>query len=153
MRALALVVVVVLLAAGSGRSSAWAEDRPPTAEERAALAGPWTGDWSGGGYLYDGTMRLNVAPDGALDGVIAWTLRETPYADEADKIGRSGIELVRGSYDAASGSLAFSGYELNDPAQILGLDDYRAVVGGRFETLVGLTAHGGAWDGELRMAR
>lgn len=140
------VLVAVLLSIALLATLRPAEPRPALSFSPGVLAGAWTGTWSTPeGYLYDG--MLEVAPDlhGALDTRILWTLRRSPRADEQAKLGLSGYELVRGSWDGRLVHL--QGYGVIDENRILGQDTYRLVLSDDGNTLGGMTRDHGTWNG------
>ncbi len=58
---------------------ALAQSGPSAAE----ISGTWQGRWiSPAGYIYDTTLTLKVAPDGAASGAFAWVLRQSPRLEE-----------------------------------------------------------------------
>jgi len=124
-----------------------------TDSERAAVAGPWNGIWTGKGFRYQAHMTLNVMANGEIDGMIEWTLLVSPRPSEAGKIGMKGIEYVRGRFNPAAAVLNFEGYRKDDPNVILGLDRYRLVVSEQYKSMGGITASGGGWDSQFYLSR
>ena len=124
-----------------------------SASDRAALAGPWDGIWTGRGFRYQARMTLDVTASGAIEGAIEWTLLVSPRPNEAGKIGMKGTEFVRGRFDAAASVLNFEGYRKDDPNVVLGLDKYRLVVSDQRKTMGGITSSGGAWNSKFYLSR
>lgn len=117
-------------------------------------AGTWKGTWdSPNGSVYTATVNLTVTPDGTVDGSISWTLKDTRRADLLPRVGQSGIEYVHGTYDARCRVVAFAGYKLDDPHQILGMDRYELLLAANGGGLGGITANGDAWTGMLSLRR
>jgi len=121
-------------------------------------AGTWKGSWdSPNGSVYTALVQLTVGPDGTVDGSISWTLKNTRRADLQPKVGLSGIEYVHGTYDARCRVLAFAGYKLDDPQQILGMDRYELILASNGGGLGGVTANdlgqGETWTGILSLRR
>jgi hypothetical protein len=121
--------------------------------DRASMAGPWQGEWRGGGYVYEAEMTLEIAQDGQLVGAIMWTLRTAARENMKAKVGLSGTEYVRGRFDSAAKVLRFEGYRKDDPHTILGLDKYRLVVSDNGGTMGGVTHHHGPWNGVFFLQR
>ena len=116
------------------------------------VAGTWYGVWvSGEGYLYSAELRLKDGPDGSVRGQIDWTLEGSPRKEDDPKIGLTGIEYVRGTFDPASGVLLMEGYELDDPNTILGLDRYRLFLAENGMVIGGITWNHGTWMGLLQV--
>jgi hypothetical protein len=122
-------------------------------EDRVALAGPWEGEWTGGGFAYEARMALSVTSDGEVQGSIAWTLRAAPREPESGKVGSSGTEFVRGKFLPDAQLLVLEGHEKEDPDNIIGLDQYRLLVSEARRTMGGLTRHHGPWDGRFFLTR
>ena len=130
----------------------------PLGAQTPTPAGSWSGTWdSPDGSVYTATVRLTVAPDGSVDGAISWMLKDARRADLQPKIGLSGTEYVRGTYDARCRVLAFAGYKLDDPNKILGMDQYQLLLAPNGGGLAGVTANdqgqGATWTGMLSLRR
>ncbi len=124
------------------------------AQAIASPAGVWEGAWiSPKGYLYQAKMRLQTVSGGKIEGQIDWTLRKSPRLEEQAKLGFTGVEFVRGSYDPASRVLSFDGYAKTDPDLILGLDKYRLLLAENGKALGGLTWNNGSWQGQFFATR
>lgn len=140
------VLVAVFLAIALFGTLRPAEPRPAQTSSPEVVAGAWSGTWTTPeGYLYDGTLELAPNRHGAVDTRIHWTLRRSPRADEQAKLGLSGNELVRGSWDGEV--LHLQGYGVIDEHRILGQDTYRLVLSDDGNTLGGMTKDHGTWDG------
>jgi hypothetical protein len=117
-------------------------------------AGTWQGIWdSPNGSVYTAVVQLNVTPDGAIDGSISWTLKDTRRPDLVAKVGQSGVEFVHGTYDARCRVLALAGYRLDDPQHILGMDRYELLLAVNGAGLGGVTANGDTWTGMFSLRR
>ena len=117
-------------------------------------AGTWNGQWSSpSGYIYDARMQLESGSGGTIHGQIHWTLQKSPAAEEQAKLGMTGVELVRGSYDPASRVLTFDGYDKTDSNSILGLDKYRLLLADNANVLGGITWNHGSWRGVFNLTR
>lgn len=122
--------------------------------DKTVFSGPWTGRWiAPEGWIYEATMTLQLASSGSFTGEINWTLRKAARPREADKLGQTGRERVRGIYYPNSGTLIFEGYEKDDPNTIIGLDKYRLVLSEDRRMLGGITAHGGQWNAQFLLSR
>jgi hypothetical protein len=122
--------------------------------EQAELAGPWHGRWTAPeGWIYEAVVNLQVGGSGATTGEINWTLRKSPRPAEQGKIGMTGIESVRGNYDANTGTLIIEGYQKSDPNGVIGLDKYRLVVSDNHRIMGGITRHHNAWTGQFLLSR
>lgn len=128
--------------------------QPAAPAAAASPAGDWRGTWrSGAGYVYGADMRLRVSADGTITGSIVWTLRITPVPADRIKVGMTGVERVRGTFDARSGTIAMSGFEKNDPNTIIGLDRYRLFFAENGKVIGGITENHGTWEGVLSLVR
>ncbi len=118
-------------------------------------AGKWKGQWSTpSGTLADIEITLSSTQNNGVDGQIKWILRKTVRPDKMGKIGLPATELVRGNFDPATGSLKISGYDKDDPDNVLVMvDDYRLTVSHDGRTLGGQARNGGKWNGKLRLSR
>jgi hypothetical protein len=121
--------------------------------DRAALAGPWKGTWTGNRFGYKAVMTLAIGNDGSVEGSINWTLNAVPNSNEEHLIGQSGVENVRGSYNPSAGVLSLAGYSKADPNGIVELDQYLLVVAPNRQTMGGLTGEHGAWSGQFYLSR
>ena len=118
-------------------------------------AGRWKGQWStDSGTLLDIEISITNGQNNAFDGQIKWTMRKTARPDKMDKIGLSATEFVRGSFDPATGSVKMSGYNKDDPNNVLVmLDSYKLNITSDGHTLSGVARNGGKWNGHLRLTR
>lgn len=147
--AIAALAVGLALVLPPARSSA----QPLSIDEIAALQGPWRGVWLSDTFTYEAEMTLAAEPGGKVEGAIRWTLRKSPRANEQAKVGRTGVEHVRGEYHPAQGLLVVEGYRKDDPDGILGLDRYRLAVGENSRTMAGVTRDHGTWKGRFFLQR
>ncbi len=130
------------------RAAAAQTEKPAQAAGAASVAGSWSGSWvAPEGYSYAAAMRLEMGADYGVQGQITWTLEQSPRKEERSKIGLTGIEYVRGTFDPASGVLLMEGYEKADPNAILGLDRYRLFLAENGTVIGGITWHHGEWTG------
>jgi hypothetical protein len=130
----------------------------PLSAQTRTPAGTWKGVWdSPNGSAYTALVELTVTPDGSVDGSISWTLKDTRRDDLRPKVGLSGMEYVHGTYDARCRVVAFAGYKLDDPNQILGMDRYELILAPNGGGLGGVTANdlgqGETWTGMLSLRR
>ena len=136
----------------------WCLTLRPLVAQAASPGGTWQGTWdSPSGSVYTAVMQLTVTPDGSIDGSIAWTLKDTRRPDLQPKIGATGTEYVHGTYDARCRVLAFAGYRLDDPRQVLGMDHYQLILAPNGAGLGGVTGNdegkGDTWTGMLSLRR
>jgi hypothetical protein len=154
-RILVLLLVLVLAQAAPARAQKPGQPVPPPQSAAAAatgLAGSWTGFWMAPeGYFYTAAMRLETGADNSVRGQITWTLQQSPRKEESSKVGLTGIEYVRGSFDPSSGVLVIEGYEEDDPNTVIGLDRYRLVLAENGIVLGGITWHYGDWKGLIQV--
>jgi hypothetical protein len=143
------LVILILTIAAVGASNGAATAQSVSAADQLSLAGPWHGMWTASGFRYEAVMTLNVAANGDAEGAINWTLRVSPRANEASKIGMKGTEYIRGKYYPDSATFALDGYRKDDPNVILGLDKYRLVVSETRKSMGGITWHHGPWTGQF----
>src|SRR3989304_154397 len=99
--------------------------RPAPAPLHARLAptcglrGRWTRPR---GHVYAAYFTLEIKPDGAAQGAITWTLVKSPRENEQAKLGRTGVEHVRGRFAAGCRGLTLEGWRKDAPDATLGLD-------------------------------
>ena len=123
--------------------------RSVPAVDRSALAGSWTGTWTGENNVYTAVMTLDVDTNGNIGGTINWILRSTPSPNGKDKIGLRAIEYVRGKYYPETGAVVLDGYRKDDPNGIWESDKYRLVLAPTHETMGGITEEHGSWGGQF----
>ncbi len=113
------------------------------------LESTWQGTWkSREGFSFDFAMQLNVADTGAADGQISWKLMVAPPDSPLTKrIGDTGIEYVRGTYDRAHSLAVLDGYEVSDPT-LIGTDIYKFQIKSDKISFVGMTKSHGEWTAE-----
>jgi hypothetical protein len=140
--ALAAVTAVAIWSFASG-----AQDL--SAQDRLALAGPWIGSWSSDTHEYHAVMTLSADGSGGIEGKIDWTLRRSNRPDYQSKIGKKGVEFVRGRFFSDARVVSVDGYSLDDPNKILGMDKYRLVFSENRQTLGGITWDHGRWIGRI----
>jgi hypothetical protein len=152
---LVVIGLLILVAPALAAPKKPAVTPPPAVSEadRAALAGPWKGAWTGAQYRYDAAMALNVDPAGSVEGAITWTLRATPSVDGKSRIGMSGVEYVHGRFYPDSETLVLEGYRKDDPYGIWELDKYRLAVSPTRTIMGGITDEHGSWAGEFFLTR
>lgn len=122
-------------------------------EATVAIEEPWVGEWKGSDGVYTAEMSLTIDANSDLSGQIVWTLTATQREDYQDKIGLTGIEYVRGSFDPDSRLVRLEGYEMDDEHSILGLDLYELVLAPNARTLGGITRNHGTWKGQFHLVR
>jgi hypothetical protein len=120
-----------------------------SAADRAALAGPWKGLWMSDTHEYEASLTMQVAASGRVEGAITWTPRKSNRPDYQSKIGMAGVEHVRGQFNPDTNLVTLTGYRLDDPNKILGVDKYRLVVGDNRKTMGGLTSDNNTWAGRV----
>jgi len=114
------------------------------------IGGQWPCIWVDldRGWEFECEMKLTVDSAGKAEGEIRWTMTRSPRPEDKSRIGLSGTEYVRGTFEAPN-SLSFDGYAKDDPETVIGLDRYRLRVahGGRW--LYGPTWSHGEWTGRF----
>lgn len=123
-----------------------------TPDPAELLSGVWVGEWSiegegPDGYLYTGEATFDVNSSNEIDGQIVWTLEKSPFEDEQSKIGLSGVEYVRGTFNPQTLEVDFTGYKKDDPDQIIGMDHYKLTLSVDGTRLTGKTENYGDWKG------
>jgi hypothetical protein len=128
---------------------------PPALQsvDRTALAGSWTGTWTGGNFTYDAIATLDVNATGDISGTIVWTLQSTRNGNGKDKIGMRAIEYVSGKYYPETGAVVLDGYRKDDPNGIWESDKYRLILSPTHATMGGITAEHDSWAGQLFLRR
>jgi len=134
-------------------SVGWTAAQTVSQADRAALAGPWKGLWVSDTHEYEASLTMQVAASGRIEGTITWTLRKSNRPDYQSKFGMSGTEQVRGQFDPDTSLVTFNGYKLDDPNKILGVDQYRLVVGDNRKTMGGITSEKNTWGGRIFLRR
>jgi hypothetical protein len=125
-----------------------------TQNQSSSIGGVWEGDWiSPSGYWYHAEVHLQATSDRLVKGQIDWTLKKSPRPEEQSKLGLTGVEFVKGSYDPASRVLVLDGYDKTDPNVILGLDKYRLLLAENNTVLGGITWDNGSWRGLFGLSR
>ncbi|MCP3921630.1 MAG: hypothetical protein GY714_03500 [Desulfobacterales bacterium] len=128
-----------------------------TLAKESALAGPagvWRGEWSSPrGYIYVAEMHLKAPHNGKIEGHINWIMQRSPRAADQSKIGTSGTEFVKGTFDISSRVLSIAGYGKDDPNVILGLDKYRLLLADNDNIIGGITWNHGSWEGKFFLTR
>jgi hypothetical protein len=116
--------------------------------------GIWAGQWtSPEGFIYLAELHVETAADGSAAGQINWTLGKSPRAQEQAKLGLTGVEFVKGTYNPASRTLSLDGVSKSDPNGILGLDKYRLILAENGIVLGGITWDHGSWRGLISLVR
>ncbi len=127
---------------------------PTLAAQTVTPAGDWNGHWTAPeGWVYAAAARLVVSSDQTVEGTITWTLQRSPRAEEAGKVGLTGVEHVRGTYDKQCRVVRLEGHRVDDPNEILGTDQYELVLAPSGASLGGITANHGPWTGQLLLTR
>jgi len=127
---------------------------PSVAAQVVTPAGEWKGSWTAPeGWAYAAALRLSLNSDATVEGSITWTLKRSPRSEEQAKIGLTGVEHVRGTYDSRCRVARLEGYRLDDPNSILGIDRYELVLAQTGNSLGGITWHHGPWTGQLLLTR
>ncbi len=141
---LALLLWVLLIAPALAQGGLSAAD----------LSGTWQGHWvSPTGFIYDTTLTLKVAPDGAANGAFAWVLKRSPRPEEQAKIGNAATEYVSGRIDAAAHTVALQGIRKDDPNSVIDLDAYRMMISDDGRVMGGITHNHGNWQGQIILNR
>lgn len=138
MRSLAFLLTLILL--------------PATGAAQAPIILPrqthWHVEWRNPeGHFYTAELRLDILKHRWVEGALTWTLRASPRAEEQSRIGRSGVERLRGEYHERTGLLVLEGVRLEDPHTILGMDKYELTVDSTVSRIAGKTSQGGTWAG------
>jgi hypothetical protein len=118
------------------------------------LTATWHGFWIAlEGWVYEADMVLAVDGGNNVTGSIQWTLRQSPRLNEQDKIGKTGVEYVKGTFLPDAGAVRMEGTLLDDPNHILGVDKYRLILSDDATVLGGITWHHGPWTGQILLHR
>ena len=129
--------------------------------QSGSVAGEWHGVWTDpSGYVYSAEITLSTGPgckvcaavgEGSIHGEIVWTLRKTGKNDSAAQqasVGLTGTEFVRGEMKG-DGFFVLTGYQKDDPHDIVRLDEYRLALADNGLVIGGITRDGGRWTGQL----
>ena len=152
----AFVLLGSLLGVMTSGGAAFARKAPPSAPpqvDRTALAGSWTGMWTGGNFTYDAIATLDVNAAGDISGTIVWTLRSTANGNGKNKVGMRAIEYVSGKYYPETEAVVLDGYRKDDPNGIWEPDKYRLILSPTHSTMGGITAEHDSWAGQLYLRR
>jgi hypothetical protein len=150
------VLIASLLGVMTFGNAALARKAPPLVPppvDRTALAGSWTGTWSGGNFTYDAIATLDVNAAGDISGTIVWTLRATANGNGKNKIGMRAIEYVSGKYYPATEAVVLDGYRKDDPNGIWEPDKYRLILSPTHSAMGGITSEHDSWAGQLFLRR
>jgi hypothetical protein len=148
-----LVVLMTLPSLLFARES-WFTGTKVEKESTHALNHRWKGTWTDSeGYLYHGKVKFEVTDEGKVEGVISWTLVKSPRLGEQSKLGRTGRESVKGSYDEKTRVLSFAGNKKDDPYSVIGLDRYRLILAENDKVIGGITWDHGTWRGLCSLVR
>ncbi len=120
-----------------------------------AQAKYYKGEWVQGNstYLFKSFMQLNF--DGSkVKGMIIWTII-TPDSNNSfslsyyahNRLNRSGIEIVEGSYDPRTRDLSFLGLSKIDPDSVMGVDIYSLKLSADGNVIHGKTDANGKGNG------
>jgi len=116
----------------------------------------YKGEWTQGNSTYVFKAILKLDMDGAkVKGMILWTiatpdtLKAGSVAYYAHKLGKSGIEVVEGSYNARTRDLDFLGLSKIDPDTVLGLDVYSLKISTDGKVIHGKSDANGKGNGYL----
>jgi hypothetical protein len=152
----ALVLLASLLGVMTFGGAAFARKAPPAAPppvDRTALAGSWTGTWTGGNFTYEAIATLDVNTAGDISGTIVWTLRSSANGNGKNKVGMRAIEFVSGKYYPETEAVVLDGYRKDDPNGIWEPDKYRLILSPTHSTMGGITAEHDSWAGQLYLRR
>ena len=145
-----ILVILLLLVTTSFPGPSFAKDTVTSAR----LHGSWSGQWSSpDGFIYLAELHLESAGNGTVKGQINWILNRSPRTEEQSKLGLTGIEFVKGTYNPANKVLSIDGYSKTDPNSILGLDKYRLILAVNGAAIGGVTWNHGSWRGLLGLRR
>lgn len=117
------------------------------AEPGNQLTSRWKGEWRGeDGHRFSFELLLNFHDGKQGNGHFIWTLTHAPMGSSvASRVGQSGIEHVRGSYDATIRELKLQGFRLEHD-NLLSLDAYRVTVAVGGRSFSGFSrSHSGRW--------
>ena len=106
-------------------------------------------------YVFEFDLVLDTDDQGNVSGHFHWTVvkydennawSKTYYSE---KIGATGREYVRGTYNKSTGELTLKGYRKDDPDQIIGIDTYHLKIDQNGD-LSGETSANGSWLGRIK---
>lgn len=129
----ALLLFVSLAGCGGARpppADVPAEKKPnvvaPVTEPSAELPLHWVGEWTSIAAQVTFSFDIRLAHEGSeLRGRILWTLLSAPPDHFlASRIGDSGTEYVRGSWDAKKQELHLTGTSVDSPGFLV-VDEYK----------------------------
>lgn len=125
------------------------------------VTGEWRGIWTNpSGDVFTAKLTLEesalcktcaVKGPVEVEGKIVWMLRKVgpkSPADEADKIGTTATEKVKGE-SKGDGLLVLNGYEADDPNVMKGIDQYRLAISDDGKVIGGITLASGTWTGQF----
>jgi len=111
-------------------------------------------EWTEAGttFLFKGWMKLDIHGQ-IVDGRIAWTIITSDAKNATDmayyrtRMNKSGIEIVKGEYDAQTKDLKFAGQSKIDPDSVIGLDQYTLKITSDNKAIYGKTDSNGTKNG------
>lgn len=131
-----------------------ADSRKSNLSSAITPVGKWKGKWTASlGSSFNTELILTDEGGGKIGGKLIWTLRETINPKKIEKIGQSATEYVEGSYDAATRKLNLSGYDKDDPYELINLDDYYLTLSINNKRLEGVAQSRGRLDGRFALTR
>lgn len=124
---------------------------PVNDADKVLLEKNWRGLFTEPGNVYEARLKMRVNADGAVEGKILWTLKESKREDYQNKLCATGFEFVRGTFNAKTRELYLEGYRRDDPERILGLDKYTMKVRTDGKLIEGATWNHGRWDSKFEL--
>ncbi len=106
-------------------------------------------------YVFEFDLILETDGAGKVSGHFQWTvIKYDEHNNQSkeyygDKIGTTGREYVRGTYNKSTGELNLKGYRKDDPDMIIGIDTYYLKVDKNGD-LSGDTNANGSWLGRIK---
>lgn len=147
-----LCMALIFLNACSGTPASSA-----TPDPAALVGGVWVGEWmtegAENGYLFNLEATLNINAENEIDGQIVWTLVRSPFEEEQAKLGLSGTEFVHGNFDPSTLEVKLTGYKLDDPNSVIGLEHYKLFLTEDGTILQGKSENYGDWNGLFTASR
>ena len=106
-------------------------------------------------YQFDFDLILEVKESNRVEGYFIWKLVRFDENNTSSKqyyqkkLGMTGKEYVKGTYNRSSGEYILKGYKKQDPNAIIGMDTYHLKLGENGD-IGGTTNANGSWLGRIK---
>ena len=118
------------------------------------LLGDWLGEWTNpDGHKFSCVLHIAETDSGQLQAEFVWRIDKSPRSWEQSKLGLTGKEFAKGSYEKETRKVLLNGYRKEDPNYIIGIDKYKLQLNKAGTFLEGKTWNHGTWEGKFKAWR